>query len=156
MAEETHMAEAAREPRKRKIGKKKGSKAKKKAKMLQSAESIRAMKPKKIDKKMQKLYRKRARDYNSEDESEQDNATPLGNNEDELIGGSSSGEEAEKGGDHSERNVDNGFSDDEEHGEILPGIMRFTEGSNAFRLAFRSIIKKTVPEDVLVSNRIEL
>ncbi|CAB4305022.1 unnamed protein product [Prunus armeniaca] len=149
MAEETHTAEAAREPRKRKIGKKKGSKAKKKAKMLQSAEGIRAMKPKKIDKKMQKLYRKRARDYNSEDESEQDNATPLGNNEDELIGGSSSGEEAEKGGDHSERNVDNGFSDDEEHGEILPGIMRFTEGSNAFRLAFRSIIKKTVTEDVL-------
>ncbi|BBG99873.1 hypothetical protein Prudu_009711 [Prunus dulcis] len=75
---------------------------------------------------LQNCIGKRARDYNSEDESEQDNATPLGNNEDELIGGSSSGEEAEKGDDHSERNVDNGFSDDEEHGEILPGIMRFT------------------------------
>ncbi|CAN6571410.1 unnamed protein product [Malus baccata var. baccata] len=150
MAEETHLPEAATEPRKRKIGKKKGSKAKKKAKMLHSSEEIRAMKPKKFNNKMKKLFLKRAKDYNSEseEESKQEDVKPkpLGNNEVEPIGGaaSSSGEESEEGGGGGGRNRGDGVSDDEEHGEILPGIMKFSEGCNAFRLAFKSIIKKSV------------
>ncbi|CAN6707928.1 unnamed protein product [Malus baccata var. baccata] len=150
MAEETHLPEAATEPRKRKIGKKKGSKAKKKAKMLHSSEEIRAMKPKKFNNKMKKLFLKRAKDYNSEseEESKQEDVKPkpLGNNEEEPIGGaaSSSGEESEEGGGGGGRNRGDGVSDDEEHGEILPGIMKFSEGCNAFRLAFKSIIKKSV------------
>ncbi|KAM0959051.1 hypothetical protein ACFX13_024912 [Malus domestica] len=150
MAEETHLPEAATEPRKRKIGKKKGSKAKKKAKMLHSSEEIRAMKPKKFNNKMKKLFLKRAKDYNSEseEESKQEDVKPkpLGNNENEPIGGaaSSSGEESEEGGGGGGRNRGDTVSDDEEHGEILPGIMKFSEGCNAFRLAFKSIIKKSV------------
>ncbi|XP_068302413.1 uncharacterized protein [Pyrus communis] len=151
MAEETHLPEAATEPRKRKIGKKKGSKAKKKAKMLHSSEEIRAMKPKKFNNKMKKLFLKRAKDYNSEseEESKQEDVKPkpLGNNEEEPSGGaaSSSGEESEEGGGGGGgRNRGDGVSDDEEHGEILPGIMKFSEGCNAFRLAFKSIIKKSV------------
>ncbi|TQE08125.1 hypothetical protein C1H46_006251 [Malus baccata] len=150
MAEEIHLPEAATEPRKRKIGKKKGSKAKKKAKMLHSSEEIRAMKPKKFNNKMKKLFLKRAKDYNSEseEESKQEDVKPkpLGNNEEEPIGGaaSSSGEESEEGGGGGGRNRGDGVSDDEEHGEILPGIMKFSEGCNAFRLAFKSIIKKSV------------
>ncbi|KAM1358862.1 hypothetical protein ACFX15_045076 [Malus domestica] len=161
MAEENHLPEAAAEPRKRKIGKKKGSRAKKRAKMLHSSEEIRAMKPKKINKKMKKLFLKRAREYDSEDEEEskqehvkpkpkpKPQPQPLGNNEEEPSGsgGSSSGEEAEEGG--GGHNRDDGFSDDEEHGEFLPGIMKFSEGCKAFRLAFKSIIKKSVSQDAV-------
>lgn len=146
MAEETHLAEAVKRPNKRHIGKTKGSKARKKArKMPHSADGNRAMKPRKIDPKMKKLYRKRAREYDSEDDEK---AGPLRNDD-----GSSSGDEAEG---NDTRKADNGFSDGEEDDEIQPGITKLAEGCNAFRLAFRSIIKKTVSDDVLVSNRIRL
>ncbi|KAH1081654.1 hypothetical protein J1N35_021415 [Gossypium stocksii] len=38
-------------------------------------------------------------------------------------------------------------------GEIQPGIMRFTEGVRAFRLAFKNIIKRNVADDSLVAQK---
>ncbi|KAL0008749.1 hypothetical protein SO802_010251 [Lithocarpus litseifolius] len=143
MAEETHVAEPAKAQNKRRVGKKGGSKGKKRPRML---EGMPQNKPKKIDRKMKKLYRKRARDYNSdgddndEDEEERDVGSD-GESEKEE-------EEEEEGG--LDVNGDNGNSDEgEESGRIQPGITMFVEGSRAFKMAFRSIIKKSVPEDAL-------
>ncbi|PON33767.1 Rrp15p protein [Parasponia andersonii] len=94
----------------------------------------------------------RAREYNSdkeEDESGPENGTEQ--DKEELRGGYSS-EEAErnqKGQD--DENFDDGFSGDEDEGdsEIQPGITKFTEGCRAFRMAFKSIIKKSVQDDGL-------
>ncbi|KAM5580328.1 RRP15-like protein [Rosa sericea] len=138
MAGETQLAEAAKGPNKRRIGKTKGSKARKKAKkMPHASDGSRAMKPKKIDPKMKKLYRKRAREYDSEEEEEEES----GGSEEE-------GEEKEAEG-KERRKAEEGFSDDEEDDEVQPGITKLSEGCNAFRLAFRSIIKKSVADDVM-------
>jgi hypothetical protein len=148
MAEETHVAEPAKVPMKRNIGKKKGSKAKKKptnAMMLQGIEH--GKKDKKIDRKMKKLFRKRAREYNSdEDDGDGDGGhdhvdkKPMPVIRDE--------ERPEEEGE--DVNVDNGVSDDEEDGEIQLGITKFVEGCRAFKMAFSSIIKKSVTTDSLV------
>ncbi|KAL6137068.1 hypothetical protein ACLB2K_062363 [Fragaria x ananassa] len=144
MAEETQLAEAVRGPNKRRIGKTKGSKARKKAKkMPHASDGSRAMKPKKIDPKMKKLYRKRAREYDSDEEEEEENEESGGSEEE---GGEGEGEEKEA---KERREAENGFSDEEEDDEVLPGIMKLSEGCNAFRLAFKSIIKKSVADDVL-------
>ncbi|XP_050381958.1 uncharacterized protein LOC126798915 [Argentina anserina] len=137
MAEETQLAEAARRPNKRRIGKSKGSsKARKKAKkMPHASDGSRAMKPKKIDPKMKKLYRKRAREYDSDEEEDEEKE--------------SDGSEEEGGGEEREAKEMREFSDEEEEGEVQPGITKLSEGCNAFRSAFKSIIKKSVAEDVL-------
>ena len=152
MAEEIHGAEPAKVPMKRNIGKKKGPKAKKKptnAMMLQGIE--RGNKGKKIDRKMKKLFRKRAREYNSDEDDGEDhdhvdkNPMPVIRDEERP-----EEEEEEEEGEDGNLNVDNGVSDDEEDGEIQLGITKFAEGCRAFKLAFGSIIKKSVTTDSLV------
>jgi hypothetical protein len=148
MAEETHVAEPAKVLMKRNIGKKKGPKAKKKptnAMMLQGIE--RGNKGKKIDRKMKKLFRKRAREYTS-DEDDGDDHDHVDKNPMPVIRDEERPEEEE--GEDVNLNVDNGVSDDEEDGEIQLGITKFAEGCRAFRLAFGSIIKKSVTTDSLV------
>ncbi|XP_041005977.1 RRP15-like protein [Juglans microcarpa x Juglans regia] len=139
MAERTHVAEPAKVPKKRKLGKK-DSKARKNTKkaMLQG---IGQTKVKKIDIKMKKLFRKRAREYNSDDDDgDHDNSSMA------VIRDEDFSEEEKM---EVDAELDNILPDDEENGEILPGITKFAEGCRAFRLAFRSIIKKNVPDDSL-------
>ena len=62
MAVETQVSEPAMVPKKRRVGK---NKKKPKTMML---DCIAQNKPKKIDRKMKKLFRKRARDYNSDND----------------------------------------------------------------------------------------
>lgn len=69
MAEETQIQEPGNVPMKRKLGQKKGGKGKKKMKVYKgSGEKV------KVNKKMQKIFRKRARDYNSDDDDEVDDS----------------------------------------------------------------------------------
>lgn len=137
MAEKTLVAEPAKVPRTRRLTKKKASWAKKNPKKP-TLEGIgpNIIKIKKIDGKMKKLFRKRAREYNSDEDHD---------NESSVVNGDDDSSELE------EVAMDNGLSDDEENGVILPGITKFVEGCRAFRIAFRSIIKKSVPDDSLVS-----
>ncbi|KDP23003.1 hypothetical protein JCGZ_01725 [Jatropha curcas] len=149
MAEENHVAESLNRPfRKRRLGHKKGNKAKKKQKQQFQGFKERI----KIDPKMKKFLRRKARDYNSdsdedeaedeEEEEEEENnhgiegekAGPLTDDEDENLGVDEASENEE---------------DEEEDGGIQPGITKFSEGCRAFRIAFRSIMKKSVSDDSL-------
>lgn len=140
MAEET---QAGNVPMKRKLGHKKGSKGKKNLKVFKGfGEKI------KTDKKMQKLFRKRARDYNSDDDEEP--APVITHRKEQSHGkeevfddGSSDG-----GEDHGDVGEDFEFSEDE-NGEIQPGITKFAEGCKAFKMAFKKITKKSVSDNVL-------
>ncbi|KAK8568942.1 hypothetical protein V6N13_106822 [Hibiscus sabdariffa] len=113
--------------RKRNPGKKKGNKANnKKLKMLEGKG-----KKFRVSKKMRNLFEKRARDYNSDDEEKENSAEEATPND--GVGGdnSSEGEQEEEGG------------------EVQPGVIKFTEGVRAFRLAFKNIVKKNVANDSL-------
>ncbi|GFZ05381.1 hypothetical protein Acr_17g0009530 [Actinidia rufa] len=144
MAEEAQTRETESGLRKRRMGNKKGGKAKKKLKVFQgTGEKV------KIDKKMQKLFRKRAREYNSDDDDEPSTVARDGNeqshNQNEVFDGKSSDEEGEE-----RQNYGVGDEESEdEHGEIQPGITKFTEGCNAFRMAFKKITNKNVSDDLL-------
>uniref|UniRef100_A0A1J3IIH3 RRP15-like protein n=1 Tax=Noccaea caerulescens TaxID=107243 RepID=A0A1J3IIH3_NOCCA len=145
--EEGHMAE--RGTGKRRVGTKNGGKGKKKKKLkTQPASSDRS----KVSMKSKKLFQKRARDYNSDDDEDEDESTKpapvsirekifsdanMGPNYDEI--------EEEEGSDKDDN------SDGEDHGEIQSGITRFAtdDGCNAFRVAFKAIMKKTKGEDAL-------
>ncbi|XP_057961841.1 uncharacterized protein LOC131153513 [Malania oleifera] len=152
MAEESHQPER-RLSKRRRLGHKKHGKAKKKLKMIQgSGEKI------KIDKRMRKLFRKRARDYNSDDDDEsvvetrEVNASFL-NKKTVVERKSSEGEDAHDAGEEDGENghdtgEENGDSGDEEN-EMQPGITKFTEGCRAFRTAFKKIIKASVSDDSL-------
>ena len=99
-----------------------------------------------ISQKMQKLYRKRARDYNSDDD--QDEA------EDELAP-ESDGDEIEVDRDDFTGNSDDetGLGNEEdldEEREIQTRIIKFAEGCKAFRVAFQNIMKKHVDDESLV------
>lgn len=146
MAEEAHTQEVGKGPKKRRMGHKKGSKGKKKLKVFKgNGEKV------KVDKKMQKLFRKRVRDYNSDDDDEEEpspvtrdrNYQPQYKNE--LFDGKSSDEEGEE---HQNDGMENEASEDED-GEIQPGITKFMEGCKAFRMAFKKIVKKNVSDDLL-------
>ncbi|KAI3801218.1 hypothetical protein L1987_29322 [Smallanthus sonchifolius] len=142
------MQEAGQGPRKRKIGHKKG-KGKKKMKVFQgSGQKV------KMDGKMKKIFRRKARDYNSDD-SDDDNdidEKPVkfekkqshieNNKEDEK----SSDEEIDDAEDDDD-DVGNDVSDDE---EVITehGIMKFSEGSKSFKKAFKKILKRG-SDDVL-------
>ncbi|GMN27556.1 hypothetical protein TIFTF001_001708 [Ficus carica] len=148
MAEENQATESTTTttgPTKRKLGKRNNPKTKKKPrKASHFPDGVGDLKPKKFDRKMKKLFRKRARDYNSDDD-ELDSKKE----ENDQIGGDSSSEEKEE--EEQEVNKDFEFSDGDgdEGGEIQPGITKFTEGCRAFRMAFKSIIKKAVNDDPL-------
>ncbi|XP_021631715.1 RRP15-like protein isoform X1 [Manihot esculenta] len=134
MAEETHMPESIKPLRKRKSGHKKGNKAKKKQKQFQGIkERV------KIDPKMKKFLRKKARDYNSDDEEEDESAHGIGDEKVSL---------------HDNDKQDFGIEvegpeNEDEDDEIQPGITKFSEGCRAFRIAFMSIMKKSVSDDSL-------
>lgn len=151
MAEVTQSVDVKNVGKKRKSGKKKGKMAKKRQRMMpQGAEN-----KVKVDKKMRKLFQKRARDYNSDEEGEdepfQQIAGAIGVNrfkqtDDEFEGGFSDDGEEENHGFEAEE------ASEDEYGEIQPGITKFTEGIKAFKLAFNKIVKKSGgDEDILVT-----
>ncbi|KAL0889884.1 hypothetical protein Bca101_013867 [Brassica carinata] len=140
-------AQIERGSRKRRVGAKNGGKKNKKFKTLPPSSN--RFKPTKKD---QKLFQKRRRGYNSDEDEEEDESkkTPevtirekiftdanMGPNYDEV--------EEEEGSDKDEN------SDGEDHGEIQSGITRFgdEDGCNAFKMAFKAIMKKTKGEDAL-------
>ncbi|KAI3920485.1 hypothetical protein MKX01_000824 [Papaver californicum] len=110
-----------------------------------------------VDKQMQKLFRKRARQYNSDDDDDEEELyeEPAHkrkamdgrrvNNEVAALDGNSSGEEGENGSDADEVQGDS----DEEGENIEPGITMFTEGCKAFKMAFSTIIGKKVADPEL-------
>ncbi|KVI01126.1 Protein of unknown function DUF1665 [Cynara cardunculus var. scolymus] len=150
MAEEVQMQEVEKGPRKRKIGHKKG-KGKKKMKVNQgSGQKV------KMDGKMKKLFRKKARDYNSDDSddandvNEEEPSPPMkfeekqSHDENEEADEKSAEEEADV-----EEDMGNDDISDDEEGIIEHGIMKFSEGSTSFKKAFKKIIKRSGSDDVL-------
>ncbi|KAI3522714.1 hypothetical protein L1887_00720 [Cichorium endivia] len=155
MAEEVQMQEVGKGPRKRNIGHKKG-KGKKKQKVFQgSGQKV------KMDGKTKKLFRKRARDYNSDnsDDDDEDNdvdeeepAPPIKFEKKQVHFEKEEEEEDEKSSDEEvdeDVDVNNEVSDDED-GTIQPGIMKFFEGNMSFKKAFKKIIKRSGSDDVVL------
>lgn len=147
--EEAHLPVAERGIRKRRVGKKKGGKPKKFKALPGSAEKV------KITPKMKRLFQKRARDYNSEDDDDNDEVEATNP---ESIGGErfSDADMEESGGssdDEREDGHDEGSgkenSEGEETGKIQPGVPRFAEGCKGFRMAFKAIMKKSKEDDTL-------
>lgn len=111
----------------------------------------------KVDMKMKKLFQKRARDYNSDEEGEdeesfQQSSVAVGverfkKKDDQFEAGFLDDEfEEENQGFEA-----GGEASEDEYGEIHPGITKFTDGIKAFKLAFKKIVKKSGgDEDVLV------
>ncbi|XP_061352210.1 uncharacterized protein LOC133297145 [Gastrolobium bilobum] len=156
MAEEMQLVEPGRGPRKRNFAKNQGrKKSSKKPKVMAPPHGQKKVK---IDKKMKKLFRKRAREYNSDDEDDDEVDGSMGNknNEGDDIESEEPSEDEAVAGGQKPRNKDaadmnNQFSEDEgeDDGEIQPGITKFAEGCRAFKIAFRNIIKKSVSDDTL-------
>lgn len=173
MAEELQsVSEAGNFFRKRKMEhKKKGGKGKKKQKGAPFSE-----KRVKIDNKMKKLFQKRARDYNSDNEDDDDNdakrapvtrakSTSYGKEKPKSYGKEKptsysrkkpTSYRKEEDDFDKEWEDDGGEDDDEEieisedeNGEVQPGITKFIDGCNAFRLAFKKILKKSASDDIL-------
>ncbi|KAJ6973512.1 uncharacterized protein [Populus alba] len=142
MAEETQMRESVKPFKKRKSGHKKGSNFKKKQKQfLGNKEKV-----KKIDPRLKKLLRKKARDYNSDDDNEDETAHASDDDNADSMdddAGSDDGKEKKNLG------IEIEVSDNEDDDEIPPGITKFSEGCRAFRIAFKSISKKAISDDSL-------
>ncbi|KAL7128611.1 hypothetical protein ABFS83_13G006600 [Erythranthe nasuta] len=179
MAETKQSFDVNTSGRKRNSGKKKGKMSKKRQRVMPQGADNKV----RVDRKMQKMFQKRARDYNSsgeegEEEDEPRRRQPGGaagynrkdgggggggeqqpprgqfprqtiynkfqKKDDEFEGGlSDDGEEEDQGADAEEVSED-------ENGGIQPGVTKFAEGINAFRLAFKKIVKKSGgDEDIL-------
>ncbi|CAL9045502.1 unnamed protein product [Musa banksii] len=139
MAAELQTLEAAAVPASRKR-KPKHNKSKNPSKRVkQKASPMAAAKPRQPSKKMKKLFRKRAREYHSDEEDD----------------GDVEREEEPSSGDEEDFDVrDDGSGgsegDDEEDGRgAQHGITRFVGGCRAFRVAFMKIMKKHLPDDPL-------
>lgn len=166
MAEEVQMQEVGKGPRKRNIGHKKG-KGKKKQKVYHGSGQQKV----KMDGKTKKLFRKRARDYNSDDsddendidEEEEEEAAPAPapvpkvKFEKKKVHFENVEEKDEKSSDEEvdddddvdvDDDVSNEVSEDEDGG-IQPGIMKFFEGNTSFKKAFKKIIKRSGTDEVL-------
>lgn len=110
----------------------------------------------KVDRKMQKLFRKRARAYNSDDEDDEKAVAAPAVGEESKISMRSyedkNEEEVYEGEEEEEKDsiADGERSEDGESGDIQPGIARFTDGCKAFGAAFRSILKKSIADETLV------
>ncbi|THU69188.1 hypothetical protein C4D60_Mb08t11780 [Musa balbisiana] len=134
MAAELQTLAAASISRKRKPDHKTGKKPSKR--VQQKASSMAAAKSRKPSRKMRKLFRKRAREYHSDEEEESDEDP--------------SSEEEESDRDLDVVDDDGSGGDDEDDGEgAQHGITRFVEGCRAFRVAFMKIMKKHLPDDPL-------
>lgn len=96
-------------------------------------------KSKKPTQRMQKLFKKRARAYNSDEEEDED---------EEIEAKEQFEEEEEDSSDEEYKNHD--LNDDDEYEEKADTtIIKFLEGCNAFKVAFLKIMKKPVPNDSL-------
>ncbi|RWV98494.1 hypothetical protein GW17_00038655 [Ensete ventricosum] len=139
MASELQTLEAAAAPGSRKQ-KPKHKKSKNQSKRVkQKASPMATDKPRQPSKKMKKLFRKRAREYHSDEEDDVDV---------EREQDPSSGDEE----DFDVRDDGSGGSegDDEKDGRgAQHGITRFLGGCRAFRVAFMKIMKKHLPDDPL-------
>ncbi|XP_065876309.1 uncharacterized protein [Euphorbia lathyris] len=135
MAAESHMPESVKPFRKRKVGHKKGYNAKKKQKQFPG------MKERvKMDPKIKKMLQKKARDYNSDDDEEEIN-DDIEEEEQEA---------SFKDDDDKDFGIEvAGSEQEEEDDEIQPGITKLAEGCRAFRIAFKIIMAKSVPDDSL-------
>lgn len=174
MAEELQsISEAGNFSRKRKMEhRRKGGKGKKKQKKGMPYSEKRV----KIDNKMKKLFEKRARDYNSDNEDDNDvepapvtraKRTSYGKEKPKSYGkdkpksfSRNKSTSHRKEEDFDEEWEDDGEEDgneeieisEDEDGKVQPGITKFIDGCNAFRLAFKKILKKSASDDILVSN----
>lgn len=119
--------------RKRKLSEGKGTKKKKPNKPF--------AKPKNPSLKMKKLFRKRAKAYNSDEEEDDEDKQYSDDEEDDD-------EEREEAKDDAREDYRSSDEDDARDGSHL-GITRFAEGCRAFRTAFLNIMKKHLPNDPL-------
>ncbi|KZV20937.1 hypothetical protein F511_08851 [Dorcoceras hygrometricum] len=117
----------------RKPGKSKGKLAKKRLRNMPDGAEKRV----KIDYKMKKLFQKRARDYNSDEDGEDEARINNFNQGDENF----ECEDDDLGVEEA-----NEVSEDEDGG-IQPGVTKFTEGIKAFKLAFKKIVAKKNGDD---------
>lgn len=136
------MRESVKPFRKRKSGHKKGSNFKKKQKQfLGNKEKV-----KKIDPRLKKLLRKKARDYNSDDDNEDETAHA---SEDDNADSMDDDVSSDDGKEKKNLGIEIEGSENEDNDEIPPGITKFSEGCRAFRIAFKSISKKAISDDSL-------
>ncbi|KAL0403724.1 UNVERIFIED_CONTAM: hypothetical protein Sradi_2013200 [Sesamum radiatum] len=108
----------------------------------------------KVDKSMRKLFQKRARDYNSDEEGEdeqlQQSAPSTGVAKFKKSDDEFEGEFLDDGEEENQGIEEDEVLEDEDCG-IQPGITKFTEGIKAFKLTFKKVVKKSGgDEDVLV------
>ncbi|KAL5704797.1 hypothetical protein ACHQM5_023172 [Ranunculus cassubicifolius] len=143
MASEVQTQESA--PHKRKFRANKSSKIKKKPRHFGgTGDKV------KIDKRMKQLFRKRARNYNSDNEEsdEEDIEEENVEKQEELM------EEDDKETlNNDEYDEDNSEEDiagsDDEEDAVQSGITKFSDGCRAFKMAFTKITSKSVPDDLL-------
>ncbi|KAJ0968902.1 hypothetical protein J5N97_021779 [Dioscorea zingiberensis] len=124
--------------RKRKTKSGKSQKSNKKRKSIPMA----SKKPKKPSQKMLKLFRKRARDYQSDEEED-----PADAGDEETLAESSGEEEEHEELDAGDEDEFSGSEDDGDGAQL--GITKFTEGCRAFKMAFTKIMKKHLSNDPL-------
>lgn len=137
--EETETMASATVMKRRKKGLKKGRQSKK-MKVVPGTG-----KKNKISQKMQKLFHKRAREYNSDGDDDDHETTPESTGEVMEIE-----RNAKYGQDESKEDPDiwkEGQSSDED--EVEAEITKFVEGCNSFRSAFCSIMKSNVDDETL-------
>ncbi|KAM3238193.1 hypothetical protein P3L10_013223 [Capsicum annuum] len=159
MAEELQsVTEAGKFFRKRKMEhKKKGGKGKKQKSVPFSEKRV------KIDNKMKKLFEKRSRNYNSDYDDNDAEPSPVTRAKPTSYGKQkpkSYGKEKPKSyekDDFEEEWEDDGEEDEneeleiseDEDGEVQPGITKFIDGCNTFRLVFKKMLKKSASDDIL-------
>uniref|UniRef100_A0A7N0RJ65 RRP15-like protein n=1 Tax=Kalanchoe fedtschenkoi TaxID=63787 RepID=A0A7N0RJ65_KALFE len=146
MGEDSKVKESGKAQKRKRIGYSKGHKGAKKPKVLQGSG-----KKVKVDGRMKKLYRKRAREYNSDDDDDgNDNAFEDKAEEvsiKEKMNDERDADELDSENDEEKRHfVDD---DEEEEGEIQSGVTKFVEGVRAFKLAFKKIMKRNISDDSL-------
>ncbi|XP_010442244.1 PREDICTED: RRP15-like protein [Camelina sativa] len=143
--EGAHTEMAERVSRKRRVGVKKGTKAARNKRLKSKPSSSDRFK---VTMKNQKIFQKRARDYNSDEEDEdEEEKQPEVTIREQIFTDANMGPnydviEEDDGSDKDEH------SDGEDHGEIESGVTKFaTDGCNAFKVAFKAIMKKTKGDD---------
>ncbi|CAK7349158.1 unnamed protein product [Dovyalis caffra] len=139
------MRESVKAFKKRKSGHKKGSNAKKKQRQFLDMKA----KVKKIDPRLKKLLKKKARDYNSDDDNEDETAHASEDDNADSMNDDVSSDDDGKEKKNLGIEIEGSENEDEEDYDMQPGITRFSEGSRAFRIAFKSIIKKAISDDSL-------
>ncbi|GAB2233723.1 hypothetical protein Droror1_Dr00002952 [Drosera rotundifolia] len=151
MANETQLANPSKTHKRKRAPHKKGTFKSKKKKNMRMAPAMGRQKVR-IDKKMKKLFRKRAREYNS-DESEEEERDKKGDQIEGTKGYPSDGENDHDDGVNAGGNGDDDdgseMGSDDEGDEVQPGITMFVEGCKAFRVAFSKIMKIHVDDESL-------